>query len=126
MTPDRATDATVTSGRFNTTRWSLILSSLDRETEVGKAREALAQLCRIYWRPIFAYVYRRGHSVPDAQDLTQDFFLMVLKGNLLQQADRERGRFRSLLLTPRGRRANAVAKCSSWLGMNGWRKRPPT
>ncbi|MBA3831167.1 MAG: hypothetical protein H0X34_04605 [Chthoniobacterales bacterium] len=98
MTPDRATDAMGTSGRFNTTRWSLILSSLDGETEVGKAREALAQLCRIYWRPIFAYVCRRGHSVPDAQDLTQDFFVMVLKGNLLQQADPERGRFRSLLL----------------------------
>ena len=36
--------------------------------------------------------------MPDAQDLTQDFFVMVLKGNLLQQADRNRGRFRSLLL----------------------------
>ncbi|MBA3351382.1 MAG: hypothetical protein H0U23_02965 [Blastocatellia bacterium] len=34
----------------------------------------------------------------DAQDLTQDFFVMVLKGNFLQQADHERGRFRSLLL----------------------------
>jgi DNA-directed RNA polymerase specialized sigma24 family protein len=36
--------------------------------------------------------------VPDAQDLTQDFFVMVLKGKLLQHADRRRGRFRSLLL----------------------------
>ena len=34
----------------------------------------------------------------DAQDLTQDFFLSVLEGNLLQSADPERGRFRSLLL----------------------------
>jgi DNA-directed RNA polymerase specialized sigma24 family protein len=36
--------------------------------------------------------------VTDAQDLTQDFFVMVLKGRLLQYADPNRGRFRSLLL----------------------------
>src|SRR5881398_1992560 len=34
----------------------------------------------------------------DAQDLTQDFFVMVLKGRLLQHADRNRGRFRSIVL----------------------------
>ena len=84
--------------RFVTTRWSLILSSLDGESDKEKAREALAQLCRIYWRPIFAFICRKGHSVPDAQDLTQDFFVMVLQGNLIRQADRNRGRFRSLLL----------------------------
>jgi RNA polymerase sigma factor (sigma-70 family) len=85
-------------GRFDTTRWSLILSSLDEESDENKARQALAQLCRIYWRPVFAFVCRQGHSIPDAQDLTQDFFVIVLQGNLFQQADRERGRFRSLLL----------------------------
>lgn len=94
MTPDAAGN----TGRFNTTRWSLILSSLDGESGEAMAREALAQLCRIYWRPIFAFVSRKGYSVPDAQDLTQDFFVMVLKGDLLRRADRERGRFRSLLL----------------------------
>jgi RNA polymerase sigma factor (sigma-70 family) len=98
MNPDAATDAAGNSGRFNTTRWSLILSSLDEESDESRAREALAQLCRIYWRPIFAYICRRGQSVEDAQDLTQEFFLMILKGNLLQRATPERGRFRSLLL----------------------------
>jgi RNA polymerase sigma-70 factor (ECF subfamily) len=58
----------------------------------------LAKLCQIYWRPIFTYIYRRGYPAPDAQDLTQDFFLMLLEGNLLQSADPKRGRFRSLLL----------------------------
>ncbi|CAN5452865.1 sigma factor [soil metagenome] len=98
MAPDAATDSAGSSGRFNTTRWSLILSSLDGGSEETRAREALAQLCRLYWRPIFAFVCRKGHSVPDAQDLTQDFFVMILKGDLLQRADPERGRFRSLLL----------------------------
>lgn len=64
----------------------------------AKAREALSQLCRIYWRPIFAFICRRGHSVGDAQDLTQDFFVTVLEGDLLRRADPNRGRFRSLLL----------------------------
>ncbi len=98
MTSDAPAEADGASRRFTTTRWSLILSSLDAQSDDKKAREALAQLCRIYWRPIFAFICRQGHSVPDAQDLTQDFFVMVLKGNLLQQADRNRGRFRSLLL----------------------------
>jgi RNA polymerase sigma-70 factor (ECF subfamily) len=44
-------------------------------------------------------ICRRGHSVTDAQDLTQDFFVMLLKGNLLSLADPARGRFRSLLRT---------------------------
>ncbi len=99
MTPDAARNAPESSGRFHTTRWSLILSSLDGRSDDAKAREALAQLCRIYWRPIFAFVCRKGHSEQDAQDLTQDFFLMVLKGNFLERADPERGRFRSLLRT---------------------------
>ena len=61
-------------------------------------REALAELCRIYWRPIFAFIARRGYSPQDAEDLTQDFFVRILRGDWLQKADPARGRFRSLLL----------------------------
>ena len=82
---------------FNTTRWSLIRqrrpSGASSQIDPG-----LAQLCQIYWRPIFSFIYRRGYSAPDAQDLTQDFFLMIMDGKLLQSADPTRGRFRSLLL----------------------------
>lgn len=84
--------------RFNTTRWSIILASVDAQTGDEKATQALAQLCRIYWRPIFAFIARRVHSQEDAEDLTQDFFLKVLKGDLLRRADPARGRFRALLL----------------------------
>ena len=93
MSPDVATDGAGNTGRFLTTRWSLVLSSVDGEAEEGKAREALAQLCHIYWRPIFAFIARRGNTLEDAQDLTQDFFLMILKGDLLQQANADRGDF---------------------------------
>jgi len=83
--------------RFATTRWSLIRQRLTpgNRTEVDPA---LAHLCQTYWRPIFTFIYRRGYAAPDAQDLTQDFFLMLLEGNLIESADPDRGRFRSLLL----------------------------
>ncbi len=87
------------SALFHTTRWSLILTSLaEGGSDEAKTRAALSYLCRTYWRPVFAFVSMRGHSIPDAQDLTQDFFVMILKGNFLELADPERGRFRSFLL----------------------------
>jgi RNA polymerase sigma factor (sigma-70 family) len=85
-------------GRFMTTRWSIVLSCSDSATDEQKAQAALAELCKIYWRPVFAFICRQGHSVPDAQDLTQEFFGRVIKGRLIQSADRNKGRFRSLLL----------------------------
>src|SRR5207237_9298285 len=85
-------------GQFNTTRWSVVLSCADSGIESVAARDALSELCKTYWRPIFAYICRRGYSTHDAEDLTQDFFTSLLQGPLLQRADPERGRFRSLLL----------------------------
>lgn len=85
-------------GRFDTTRWTLVLSSA-RDAELPEdGQRALAELCQIYWRPIFAFICRRGYQPHDAQDLTQDFFVTLLEGRLLRQADPARGRFRSLLL----------------------------
>jgi RNA polymerase sigma-70 factor (ECF subfamily) len=76
----------------------MVLASAESQDDGETAQQALAQLCQTYWRPVFSFICRRGHSVPDAQDLTQDFFVMVLKGHLLQRADPDRGRFRSLVL----------------------------
>jgi RNA polymerase sigma-70 factor (ECF subfamily) len=70
---------------FASTRWSL----LDR----GDVQEIL----RLYWRPIYAHLRRRGHSIEDAKDLTQEFFTNFLQKNVASQADRSRGRFRSFL-----------------------------
>jgi DNA-directed RNA polymerase specialized sigma24 family protein len=84
--------------RFVTTRWSIVLSCSDSASDEDKAQAALAELCKIYWRPVFAFICRQGHSIPDAQDFTQEFFGRVIKGRLIQSADRTKGRFRSLLL----------------------------
>lgn len=98
MNPEAGTHWATAPGVFATTRWSLILSSANSESGEQKAREALGELCRTYWRPIFSFVSRRGYSPEDAQDLTQDFFVMILETHWLQNADPNRGRFRSLLL----------------------------
>ena len=83
---------------FPTTRWSLILNGRILGDEGCPAHDALAQLCQIYWRPIFTFICRSGYVATDAEDLTQDFFLVILKGKILETADPSRGRFRSLLL----------------------------
>lgn len=79
---------------FNTTQWSLILAA-------GRdgSREALAELCSMYWQPVFAFVRRKGYDNDDAEDLTQGFFTRLIEKGDLGDADRARGRFRSFLLT---------------------------
>ncbi|MEY2487751.1 MAG: hypothetical protein QOH39_3399 [Verrucomicrobiota bacterium] len=99
MKTEPQTERAPESPIFATTRWSLILSCGEGEEAKAKAQQSLTELCRMYWRPVFAFICRRGYSVPDAQDLTQDFFVMLLNGNLLRLADPNRGRFRSLLCT---------------------------
>src|SRR6266550_1542368 len=99
MNPQVCEDGAVGPRQFATTRWSLILSAANSQSEEQKARDALEELCRIYWRPVFVFVCRRGYSMQDAQDLTQDFFVKILEPTWLQHADVNRGRFRSLLLT---------------------------
>ena len=82
--------------RFATTRWSLIEHARsDPET----ARDALAALCSDYRPPVLTYVRRCGYSRSDAEDLTQEFFVRFIERRWYLSADRERGRFRSLLLT---------------------------
>jgi RNA polymerase sigma-70 factor (ECF subfamily) len=82
---------------FKTTHWSVVLSSGHDSESV--AQQALEQLCRSYWFPLYAYVRRHGHSREDAQDLTQSFFERFLERGYFARAERERGRFRTFLLT---------------------------
>jgi len=96
--PSGVTEGGGQRGVFATTRWSVILASADSQGDEQKVRESLTELCQLYWRPIFAFICRRGYPVQDAEDLTQDFFVMILEKNWLKHADPDRGRFRSLLL----------------------------
>jgi DNA-directed RNA polymerase specialized sigma24 family protein len=82
---------------FVTTHWSVVLTASRSDTP--RAQEALTKLCQTYWYPLYAYVRRRGHAPPDAQDLTQEFFARLIAGRWVVNADREKGRFRSFLLS---------------------------
>jgi RNA polymerase sigma-70 factor (ECF subfamily) len=98
MQPNASAEDKNERGVFATTRWSMVLSAGDLSEEEQKGHNALSELCRTYWRPIFSFVCRRGYSPEDAQDLTQDFFVMIFRNNWFQRADPNRGRFRSFLL----------------------------
>ncbi len=82
---------------FATTQWTLVLDAGDQQSP--GAHEALATLCEIYWYPLYVYLRRRGYPREEAEDLVQGFFTQVLEKGYMKAANRDRGRFRSFLLT---------------------------
>jgi RNA polymerase sigma factor (sigma-70 family) len=82
--------------KFFTTHWGLIAAASAEDTKLAQA--ALGDLYRTYCYPVYAFIRRRGYDRPDAQDLTQDFFVHLLEKATLGRADAQRGRFRSFLL----------------------------
>jgi RNA polymerase sigma-70 factor (ECF subfamily) len=81
---------------FHTTAWSCVLSAASQNP--AAARPALAELCRAYWFPLYAYLRRRGAAHAEAEDGVQAFFARLLEDNILRYADPGRGRFRGFLL----------------------------
>jgi RNA polymerase sigma factor (sigma-70 family) len=81
---------------FHTTRWTMVMRAAQSQAQGGPS--ALAELCRLYWYPLYIFARRRGHSPEDAQDLTQGFFLHLLERRALTGVDRLKGKFRSFLL----------------------------
>ena len=64
-----------------------------------ESHASLAALCKVYWLPIYGFIRRNGYDREEAEDLTQAFFTVMLEKNYLGDADRDRGRFRTFLLT---------------------------
>ena len=81
---------------FSATHWSVILTAA-KAVEPG-GHQALEQLCRQYWYPIYAFLRRKGRSPHDAEDLTQGFFADLLSRNWLADVGPEKGKFRTFLL----------------------------
>lgn len=81
---------------FQATHWSVVLAAGHEDS--ARRAEALEILCRTYWEPIYVYLRRQGYGVPDAQDLTQAFFLRLLTHNAFANAEPQKGKFRSFLL----------------------------
>ena len=113
-------------GQFDKTRWSMVLEAV--QSRAPCAQKALAELCGLYWRPLYAFARRRGRSPEDAQDLVQGFFEHLIGSRGLATVERSKGRFRSFLLasfqnfiTAENRRARAEkrggrAEVKGWIG----------
>jgi len=81
---------------FRTTRWSVVVLASQDGNAAG---EALEQLCETYWLPLYAFARRSGYASHEAQDMTQEFLSHMLEKGALGQADPDKGRFRTYLLS---------------------------
>ncbi len=82
---------------FTTTHWTVVLGA--KSDDPAQAAEALSRLCSTYWTPVHSYIQQQGRRFADTEDLTQQFFERFLAKEQYRLAQRDRGRFRSFLLT---------------------------
>ena len=68
------------------------------QSQAPGSKEAFADLCKLYWYPMYAFIRHRGYSSQDAEDLVQGFFLHLIERKTLSRVDRSKGKFRSFLL----------------------------
>jgi RNA polymerase sigma-70 factor (ECF subfamily) len=78
---------------FQATLWTVVLKAKEH------SRDALEELIRIYWKPVYVYIRRWGYPSEEAKDLSQGFFSELLERDFLRGVSREKGRFRTFLLT---------------------------
>jgi RNA polymerase sigma-70 factor (ECF subfamily) len=95
-TPDDASPATL-PGVFPETRWTMVLRAAAEGGGTTTARHAMEDLCRAYWRPVYAVSRRSGLSHEDAEDLTQTFFADLIATNSMNRVSPEAGRLRWFL-----------------------------
>jgi DNA-directed RNA polymerase specialized sigma24 family protein len=82
---------------FVRTQWTEIGAA--RTLDPERRRKAVGRIMDRYWKPVYAYLRRKGNDHDKSSDLVQGFFIKVIERDLIQQADSDKGRFRSLLLT---------------------------
>jgi len=87
-----------THERFRTTSWTLIDDLRDGSPE--RHDRAAKTLFHRYWPAAYAFLRQSGRGRDDAAELVQGFFAEVVVGrNLLERADRGRGRLRTFVIT---------------------------
>lgn len=55
-------------------------------------------LVRLYWKPLYFYLRRKGLDNEAAKDVVQDFIASLIERRSIEKADPARGRFRTFLL----------------------------
>lgn len=83
-------------GAFPQTRWTRVVAL--RSADEGQARQALSELCGLYWAPLYCYFRRQGRGPEDAKDLTQGLFQQLISKENLLHVDAGKGRLRTFLL----------------------------
>jgi RNA polymerase sigma-70 factor (ECF subfamily) len=91
--PERNAQPAEAKGLFTATSWTVI-----RDAE-GGSMTALNSLCTVYRKALFEWLRIRGTEPEEIEDILQGFFLHLLEVDFLATVKRERGRFRSFLLT---------------------------
>jgi len=91
-----APDSRAEPSPFPSTLWSQILSVGDPGSPEYRLR--MDELIRRYWKPVY-HTIRSGwtKAEEEARDLTQEFFVEILDGQLVGAADPSRGSFRHYL-----------------------------
>lgn len=90
-------DWNATAAGFHTTHWTAVLAAGAHNDTLSK--EALANLCSVYWQPIYAFIRRQGSTPHEAEDLTQAFFFHFLEKQSITRVTQAAGKFRTFLLT---------------------------
>ena len=94
---DAETDIGGPGGAFPATLWSVVVRAKDVRSP--DRRQALGTLIRAYWKPLYFFIRRKGNTVESSKDLTQGFFTQLIEKDFLKYVDRDRGKFRTFLLT---------------------------
>jgi len=81
---------------FPQTAWTRIEKVKDATP--AQSRTALAELCEAYWRPVYAFIRRKGNDRHRAADLTQGFFALLIEPGALADVDAGKGKFRYFLM----------------------------
>ena len=94
---------------FPQTQWTVIRQA---QAVGGEALGRLkAEVYRGYAGPVFAFLCRKGYDIDQAKDLCQGFFADVVLGReLILEADRARGAFRSLMMAAAERYAKDAVR----------------
>ena len=93
--PSSATPTPRKADVFATTRWTKVLAA---RGDSAPARQALSDLCAIYYEPVVAYLRHEGRREDAARELAHRFFERLLQGRAFAAADPAQGRFRAYLL----------------------------
>ena len=99
--------------RFQSTLWEVVLQARNGEAQ------AVEQLARDYWKPVYFFIRRKGQPVESAKDLTQSFLGHLLEKDLLSRVDPEKGKFRSFIMATLGNFLNNERRTSQALKRGG-------